>query len=194
MEFSKNSFVSPDEIMADVALFAGDSDFRMVSQGWYISQIQQALQELAFDTFFDKQSLSFEMPENLRHEMPEGMFNLTEMYLFNGDVCNIQNAQNVWFKRRYFTGGNGYVARDTNNNNNDPFYKNRTGRGDRLRSDGYRQNGGRSETINNLYYYNIDNGYIMFSSSCLKFEKVFIQYSGMGCNIGDQPIIPTYLR
>ena len=52
MNFSPHSFVSVNEILADVLKITNDDGFKINTRGWYISQIRQALQELSFDTFF----------------------------------------------------------------------------------------------------------------------------------------------
>lgn len=176
MEFSNKDYVTPDEIIADTVLFVDDEEFRLASKGFYISQIQQALQELSFDTFFDKKADAFDIPENLRLEMPLGMFNIRQMYLFNGDKCDIANAQNIYHKRNFINGGrSGSVSRSKSNSSGDLFHASRG-------------------SDSSVYYYNIHNGYIMFSSNCSSYQKIFIDYNGTGGAVGEQPIIPLYLR
>ena len=41
---------------------------------------------------------------------------------------------------------------------------------------------------------NIQNGMIMFSSSCANYDKVRLVYNGMGAEIGDEPIIPRFFE
>jgi hypothetical protein len=193
MNISKHSSVSPREILADVLLFVGDESFKDNSEGYYMSLIQQALQELAFDTFFDVKTESFAVPSNLCLEMPKGMFNIRQMYLYNGPVCDISRSQNVYWKRDYYTRGNGYLARDKWNNR-DPFYPRRN----LLDNSGNKNNSLRrvefNDSISNLFYYNIQNGLIMLSSNATAYENIAIEYNGTGGNIGDIPFIPMLYR
>jgi len=190
MNFSPNSFVSVNEILADVLKTVDDSSFRDNSRGYYVSQIQQALEELSFDTYFHEQLETFEVPENLRLEMPKGAFNIRQIYLFNGTICNIgQNTKNVYHKRNYITGGSGFLARDKYRNNNDPFYQDRSfGHNSRAAA------GDDERGINNLFFYNVQNGIIMLSESCKKFEKIAIVFNGVSTDVGDVPVVPNFLR
>lgn len=195
MNISKQNMVSPDEILADVLRFANDESFKDASKGYYLSLIQQALQELAFDTFFDERTEFFDVPENLQLPMPLGAFNLRNMYLYNGTECDFSTAQNIYWKRDYFTKGNGFLARDKGNNNNDPFFENRRRQdsgGDA--NPGLRRTGGLNGAIGNVFYYNIQNGMIMFSSNSRSFEKVAIVFNGTGGDIGEAPFVPQFLR
>ena len=205
MNISRHNAVSPDEILSDVLQYVGDEEFKDNSRGYYVSQIQQALQELAFDTFFDKRTDTFKVPENLVLDMPEGMFNIRQIYLYNGVECNISNSVNVYWKRNYYTKGNGFLARDKGVNPDDPFYQSRGF----TRHSGHDHLGAHSHnnsydnslrrqsnatSISNSYYYNIQAGKIMFSSSVRSFQNIAIEYNGVGANIGEVPFIPMLFR
>lgn len=197
MNISKHNMISPDEILADVLKFAGDESFKDNSKGYYLSQIQQALQELAFDTFFDKRTEFFDVPENLVLDMPKGTFNLRQVYLFNGEECNIAKSQNVYWKRNYFTKGKGFLAKDKGLNNNDPFYQSRTlGLSDRdnvNHGPSFRRVHTNS-SITQSYYFNVQNGMIMLSSNARNFQKIAIEFNGTGVDIGEVPFIPQFFR
>ena len=62
MNISKENMISPLEILSDVLKLADDESFKDNSKGYYMSLIQQALQELAFDTFFDVRTEFFDVP------------------------------------------------------------------------------------------------------------------------------------
>jgi hypothetical protein len=50
-----NDFVSAEKIIAEVSQTVNDKGFRNgFSKGWFLSRIHDALQELAFDTFYEK--------------------------------------------------------------------------------------------------------------------------------------------
>ncbi len=188
MNSSKENYVSVNEILADVLVSVDDEAFKDHSKGFYVSQVQQALQELSFDTYFDERTEDFDVPSNLRLEMPKGAFNIKQIYLFNGTKCNIAKSQIVYHKRNYFTGGVGYVAKDKWNNR-DPFYDSRSFHGRNRRAVG-----DSDSAINDLYFYNIQNGMMMFSSSISRFEKIMVVYNGISTDIGEVPIIPTFFR
>lgn len=177
MNFSPQSFVSVNEILADVLIVTNDSGFKISTRGWYISQIRQALQELSFDTFFDQRNEEIVIPDDLRVEMPKGAFNLRQLFLFNGNKCNVgHNTPNVWHKKNYWTGGEGFLARDKWDNHNDPFYRNRAG------------------DSSGLYFYGMQNGLIMLSDSCKQYEKIMVFYNGIGGELDDTPVIPQFFR
>ena len=190
MNISPQNFVTPDEILADALKLVNDSGFKINSKGYYISQIQQALEELSFDTFFLEENSSVDIPENLRIELPRNAFNLKQLYLFNGDECVIKNSTVVYNKKNFINSesGDGFVARDKYKNTDDPFHTQRSmNTSDRLR-DRF------SGTKTNLKYYGIQNGTIMLSSSCKGFDKLMMVYNSTGCVIGDSPVVPAYLR
>lgn len=188
MDLSPHSFVSIDEILADVLKVVKDGSFKLNSKGWYTSQIQQALEELSFDTFFNEQNMSFDVPDNLRLDMPKGAFNLRAIYLFNGSDCNIENSVNVYRKKNFINSksGKGYVSHDKFYNGNDKFMSRRgIERGSESRSD---------NRPLNVNYYAIQNGTIMLSDSCKSFQKVMIIYNGVMANIGEVPLVPSFFR
>lgn len=194
MNISKENMISPEEILSDVLKLANDESFKDNSKGYYISLIQQALQELAFDTFFDERTEFFDIPENLNLAMPSGVFNLRQMYLYNGTECNFDTAQNIYWKRNYFTKGNGFLARDKGTSNSrDPFFQNR-----RLSNSNLNPSLRRANDVFNprstVHYFNIQNGIIMFSANSLAFKKVAIVFNGTGGDIGEELFIPQFLR
>lgn len=196
MNYSPSDFVSVNEILADVLKIVGDIDFKINSPGWYKSQIRQCLQELSFDTFFDDQHESFDMPKNLRLELPKGSFNLQQIYVFNGDKCTPSNSHVVYHKKNFINGesGKGYVARNTYTNDNDPFNKKQgvTGRVENSRVESQRER--IKHVPDNVYFYGMQNGLIMLSPNCSCFQKVMLVYSGVSTDISDEPIVPNYLR
>lgn len=194
MNFSPHSFVSVNEILADVLKITKDADFRVNSRGWYISQIRQALQELSFDTFFDERNEELIIPDDLRVEMPKGAFNLKQIFLFNGSKCNVgQNTPNVYYKNNFWTGGQGYLAKDKWRNSGDPFHQRREGYPGSLGSN-YSNTYSSGERNNQLYYFGMQNGLIMLSESCRQFEKIMVFYNGIGGEAGDLPVIPPFFR
>jgi len=169
-----------------------DVEYRAAPKGFYTSMVQKALEELGMDTFFDERRESFDLPtESLTMPLPKGCFNVRNIYLFNGDECNISNSIKVWWKRNYFTKGNGYIANDKFNNTMDPFYTNHYGVSNIGNKNLIRYNTQQSAK----FYYNIQMGNLMLSSYCRGVaNKVMIHYNGTGCDLGDVPFIPVFLR
>jgi hypothetical protein len=187
------SFVSPDEILSMVTPLVGDKSYDSLPKGFYVSIIQKAVEELAIDTFFQELREDFDFPiDNLTLQLPEGCFNVKNVYVFTGDQCIYSQSHKVWWKKNYFTKGNGYIANNKGSNDGDPFfdnahlgntYANRS----TMRFDGH--------NFERLLYYNIQMGNMMFSSSCAEAgTKVHVHYNGTGGAIGEAPIIPTFAR
>ena len=198
MDISKHNFVTVNEILSDVLKLVDDERYEINSRGYYVSIIQQALEGLAFDTFFDVKTEDFEFPkDDLRLDMPIGSFNIRHIYIFNGDKCHVASAQKLWYKRNYYPAkkGTGYFADNRGNNSGDPFYPSSSfDRNTTLKEDGLIISPSNRATVNNSYFYNVQNGIIMFSSICRSYAKVHIEFNGTGCDIGDIPIIPMFLR
>ena len=78
-----NDFVSIDHILADVTATVNDAEYKKgFSKGWYVSRIQDAMQELSFDTFWLKIQQDIEIPESCQIPMPKNVFNIREIYLY----------------------------------------------------------------------------------------------------------------
>lgn len=204
MHYSLSDSVSPEMILSDVLPIVGETgDYRELPKGFYYQQMQKALEALSFDTYFSKKMYSTEVPENLAMDIPKGMFNLRNMYLSNNNSCGIgPDSVNVYFKSNFFnddgTGSGNYVARNKGTSKGgDPFYGNgspdlnpRTYRSNDSRSSAY----GTNERTDSLYFYNIQNGRIMFSSTCRRYSHVIMEFNGLDVSIGDKPIIPPQFR
>lgn len=185
------SFVTPDDILSMVTPLVGDRDYKSLPKGFYISIIQKAVEELAIDTFFQELRTDLDFPnETLTLDLPAGCFNVKNVYVFSGNECVISNAHKVWWKKNYFTKGNGFIANDNGKNLNDPFYDNHNfGNvyGDRSLI--------RVNSTERQLFYNIQMGKLMLSSTCRGVgNKVHIHYNGTGGAIDEQPIIPTFAR
>jgi hypothetical protein len=181
MNFSKHDFVTVNDILADALKLVGDVDMKINTKGWYTSQVQQSLNELSYDTFFLDVHKSFPVPENLKLDLPKGSFNLQNIYGFNGDECHSEGRVNIYHKKDFIgdKSGKNYFAKDNYSNVNDRFHK-------RRRS--YKN------TPDNVFFYNIQAGIIHLSPNCSCFDNVMLVYSGVQGDMGDVPVVPTYLR
>ena len=183
-----NDFVSVDHILADVTATVNDAEYKKgFSKGWYVSRIQDAMQELSFDTFWLKIQQDVEMPQGCQIEMPKNVFNIREIYLYSGEICNPTNSQVVYWKRLFNNNynGEGYTAKvkDDGSNSGDVFQPNQ-------RSYTRNLNGFNGPK----YYYNVLNGLLMLSTECRGFQFVRIVYNGMGVENGDLPTIPRFFE
>lgn len=188
------NFISPDIILFNAAAMAGDKDYRVIPRGFYLALIQEAFEALALDTFFDERRDNYDFPnDSLTLPLPPTCFNVKNIYLFSGNICDISSSKKVYWKRNYYTQGNGYLANDKGNHNqNDPFYDNH---GSGIHVHGDQSFARLGDNVETRLFYNIQAGNLMLSSSCRgQGNKVHIHYNGSGCAIGDAPIIPIYLR
>lgn len=183
-------FLSIDHVLAEVLVTVNDREYRSgMTKGWYISRIQDALQELAFDTFFDVITRDFDFPSsNLVMDLPTNCFNIREIYGWNGSCCSPQSSAVIYIKRLYNNkGGNGrgytaQVKKAGETIGTDPFQPN------------YHNDGTFGNFNEAKFFCNLQNGKLMFSSSCSAFQKVRLVYNGMGGEIGDVPSIPRFFE
>jgi hypothetical protein len=185
-----NDYVSVDHLLAEVLATVNDIELKKgFSKGWYNSRIQDAMQELSIETFWLKVTKEFVIPENCQIKMPPNMFNIRQIYLYNGDICDPGQSQVVYFKRLFNNkySGNGYTAKvkDDGSNSNDVYQPNQI-----------------YSSYNNIgfsrikYYYGFDeeDGLIMLSRDCLGFSNVRIFFNAMGVPNGETPIIPRFFE
>jgi len=186
-----NDSVSINDLLSEILVLAGDEELRTgITKGWYTLMIQRALEDVAFETFFDKRTEDFRLNKtNLALEIPPNAFNIKEIYLFNGE-CGVDTTVPVHWKRGFNNKprGNGSTSRrrdDQAGSSNDVFF------GRRNLFKARRFGFGKFEQ---LYYGNIQNGLIMFSDNAGDFENVRLIFNGMGVPIGDKPIVPRIFR
>ena len=182
---NSNDFLTVNQILADLLINVDDEDFKKgFTKGFYVSKVQQALEELAFDTFYQEMTKDLDFPtEQLNMPLPTNCFNIREIYLFSGECCEPSNSVIVHWKRLYNNsqGGKFYTAKKKQGMNPDPFFN----------TTGFSNN---TTDASTTYFANIQNGLLMFSSNSASYEKVRLVYNGMGGEIGDEPVIPRFLR
>lgn len=209
MDFSPQDFVSPDEILTDVLLHTDEEGYRYVTKGYMVREMQKCLEALSFDTFFHETVHYDDVPQNLRMPIPSGAFNIRRMYLYSGTECNIGvNTVNVYHKREYRVPEKntedsvGYLANNKGlDQRSDPFFTPHDYDGYRDTTDGVSD---RSQVPNGdpryigdyarTYWFNVENGEIMLSPNCRRFQSIAVVYNGVQTNIGEVPCVPNYLR
>jgi len=170
-------FTTPDDVIAKATSLVDDEEMRFRSRGFYLSVIREGLKELAFDTMFDTRVFTAAIPQSLVITLPEGLAGIKQLYLYNGSTCSLENAQNVYWHRNM-----------VRHNSGNYFANNREGMEDRIMETSMKHQDPW------LYYFNVQNGKLMLSSSCAAFESIYLEYSGLGSDIGQEPIIPDYLE
>lgn len=180
-----NDFLTFDDILFEVLQTVNDVKLRKgLAKGWYVQQIKNGLEELAFDTFFDERTIVLDMPNDNMLELPKDAFNIRELYLFDDNCCQPETSVLVHYKRLFNNkpqgGETGKRVQFGKRGTTDPFYSGSVFD---------------FETVSGrIHYYNIQNGLIMFSSNSNGFSKVKIIYNGMGGLIDEMPIIPRFFR
>ena len=169
-----NGYVSPDEIFSEVTMMIGDEPAKELSYGFYMGSMQKALSELAFDTYFDQRAWSTPITD-LTLEMPNGLWNIEQVFVFNGDDCSASNMANVYQARGFTRYAKG-TFKEQRGIMRDPLMESTT------------------YHAGSLLFYNTLSPYIMLSDACAGYQNLMLRYRGMGCVIGEAPIIPAYLR
>lgn len=121
-------FISPDTIRVKCADKCGDSQFKRHLPEWYMQTIRDALDLLAFETFFDKGRYDdLAIPDSLIVNLPKTVYSISNVYVFDGD-CHPEDAVNVYWKVGFNNqpDGQSYTAPRTETNNplSDPFMPN----------------------------------------------------------------------
>lgn len=179
MTISPDSLLSVADILSDVTRITNDRSFKALSKGAYTAIIQRALEQLSFESFFDKRMEVVAMNENGKFTLPKGAFNIRDIFVFNGKECEVEKgAKKVWAKENYYRSdrGNTTLSHDMGNNR-DPFFPRR-----------------RETAFDDVYFYGVQNGVVILSQACHRFQNILISYNGMGADIGEEPFIPRYFR
>lgn len=197
MNFSEKDFISADEILSDVMSFTGEERLEGVTRGFIYSQMNKCLEELSYHTFFSVISKTFDMPSSLNIEIPPMVFNVKEIFGYNGDDCTIENSETIYWKRNFYSpgSGRGYVARNREKNIHDPFHS--SYRYDRRlqASTPYMEDANvTNKSGQRLYYYGYEQGNLMFSENCKIFSNVLIKFNGIWALDTSKPSIPRYFR
>ena len=153
-----------------------------MSEGWYLARLRDFLDHVEYRTYFKKHEVDIEIDtEALQMLQPKGIFNIEEVYAFNG-VYKPTSARKVYYKREFSnsTGGTAYTA--TRNASlsvpsEDPYAP----------SDSIPDT---SFLSSDILWYRVRDGLIMLSPSLASYSNLHIIYSGVSGSIGDVPFIP----
>lgn len=175
IEFSHQDLLSINDIISDVARICNDEAFRKRSIGYYKRQVKNAIDELSIETPFVKQYKDLDISRKIA--IPSGCWEINNMWVYNGECCNIESARELHWKRNFqLLGEEGWFS------NNKPNQEDNFTRG--------------KFDISNVYFFNIQNGYIIFSENCLDYSKVRIEFNGYASDldVNDAKIVPKIVR
>lgn len=175
MNLSEESFLSPNLIVSEIAKRSGDAGFDYEPEAYYLSLVQEALQELSFDTLFLEREKTYKLEDGcLKLTLPSGAFNVLDIIGHGGDECNRTNSTPIWYKRNYRNG----QSRDNWGNRNDIFHKRR----------------GLQNPPGDIYFCGIANGVVHLSPSCGIFPMVTVRFNGLLADVGDKPLVPSFFK
>jgi len=174
MTFSYEDLLSPEEILADALVAINDQEMKLFRKGWYLRQIRTGLETLNYKAPFVERHADMYISKDLSMPLPSGAWNIKDIFLYNGDDCTIQTSTRVLLKRNFIQGAGGYTARV------------KTGQIDLYSKTNVNDN--------SLFFYNVNNGRIVLSSSCAAFENIRVVFYGMPTDISQVKFIPPFLR
>ena len=171
--------VDINNIIFDVVHEGNDVGFVQFVEGWYKSKVRDAIDELAFDTFFNRLTVDINFPTtNYSIDFPDGAFNIRRIILWNGDCCSPSSSVNVHWKRTMNnrSKGSAYTARvQESTGYDDPYITTH-------------------QFTQSMYFYNIQGGKIMFSPNCSEYGHIRIEYDGTTGKIDEEPFIPLIFK
>jgi hypothetical protein len=179
--------VKPEDVMFNVSMKLNDPKFRKgLSKGWYKQQIRDAFDALDFSSKFRTMHADFPTTDivNGKIEMPPGVVDLKEVYVFNEDEChNITNVARVWSKRRYNNQptGSGYTAHQTE----------LTQPWDDWFGQTYSYIG--SYAIMTMSWGNVQSGFLMVNNNVMGWNKIRFVYAGTHGAYETVPCIPRFM-
>lgn len=175
------AYIPLEDVLLDASQEIRDVEFRRYGRPAYVSAAQRGLSELCHDVPWDVRHWETKIPENLIVDLPFGTGEKSLVLLFNGNNCNINNAQTLFIKPgMYHKGGEGYAA-----NNTGP------GLDITVPSIAFQ-----NQLMQNwTYFAGESNGKLYLSPSCASFENIHVTYSGLGMECwGEDFCIPMWAR
>jgi hypothetical protein len=176
MTFSYHDLLSPQDILADVLVDVNDEEMKTFRIGWYMRQIRSATEKLNYQAPFRETFIDLPISDDLTIEIPKGVWNIKDIFLWSGDNCVISQSTRVFHKDNFYThgSGQGYTAR------------NKTGQAD------YYIRPRTNDAA--VYFYNTHNGCIHLSEACKTHGNIRIVYNGMPKDISETKFIPPFCR
>jgi hypothetical protein len=177
---NENSFISINEVLADVTVALDDQEERLLNHGFYVAQVRNAIDELGFDTVFYEDHADREIPANNIIVVPSNVYRIKNLHLFTGAPDNIESTANLyWKKGARDLGGKdrGYTAN---------FYP---GIDDLYYGNSF-------SSAETAYWFKFHNGNIILSDGCTSWDYIRIVYDGIpsNSNLSEANMIPPEVR
>lgn len=172
-----NAYVNSVELRLRAAELAQDKGCAHHGHTFYDVAIRDAVRELCYDAPYDVRAVELPIPDSRIIDMPAGMSDNLNLFLFQGERCSVGAGTRVFLKENYsHHGGDGFFANQKGINVDpligDTFWYNEPP---------------------NMYYGNIINGKLYLSPQCKQFTSIRIEYVGLGSEkTCDMPRIPTW--
>lgn len=181
MSSPQSELVSVDTLLAQILVDTNDENLSNgFTRGWYISRMQEGLEEFSIDTLFSTQTHEILNWYNgvLEVDYPSGCISIKQIHLFNGDCCTIDNSVEVVWKKIYNTSGK------------------TSGHTSRIKESGTNQNSIYQDFFKHtsVYYATLHDNVISLSPDCQSYDNIQIIYAGVKTGYGSSPIIPVFLR
>jgi|WetSurSiteA1Bulk_404760.scaffolds.fasta_scaffold09601_2 hypothetical protein len=178
MDLNPNNFISISDVLADALVVLDDQDNSKLTPGYYRAAVKNCINELGFDIPFLDVVNDYEMPVDLKLDVPGGCYNMKSIILYTGTPDAVSYQETCYWKKNMQTRGKGtgITADVPLYNTSDPFF--------------------RVDLWNDtLYYFNVQNGTIMLSDACVNFDYVRLKYSGIpASNLDEMRMIPPEAR
>lgn len=193
MQFSRHTYLTPENILFEASNNVGDRDFKKIHRGLYETFVQHCLEEFDLDTLWHDKRVNLVIDkQGSEIELPQSTFNVREAYGYCGELCEPGKMTKLWHKSDFYSEGGRVVAKNRRDGSSDPFYVNRNFQFFRAP---FTEQLGRLDPLGQkMYYYNVENGVFMYSTSVREFDKVHLRLTGFTCAFGDVPLIPQFLR
>jgi hypothetical protein len=178
MDINYQNLISVNEVLSDVLVILGDIDQKLLTPGFYLANVRNGLDELAFDINFLPMTNDYPLPIDLIVPMPVGCFDLQNINIFSGTPDDVQYIETVYWRKGVQTRGynTGTIARINPTNYTDHFAQ---------------------SNVNEytLYYFSVQNGLIRLSDACKSFDYVRLTYNGLpSVNLSNVKMVPPECR
>lgn len=180
MEFSADNNFSSYDILNKVLDSCDDRSLRSgYTEGWYHAMIEEGLREIGFDSKYKEVVKDIKNWNDGSNQInvPENIFNVKHLYLFNGDCCILDKAIRVDYKRNF-------------NNTRAKDYTANIMHGDRTGDVFYPHN---FRDAPKIPFGNIQNGKIMIFSKSDNYPHLRVIGNGIESgDVRDDKIIPQF--
>lgn len=175
MTLSFENFITAQEIMADALVNINDEEQKLFRPGWYQRNIHTGMKRLNYAAPYLRTYTDIAIHDNLIIDVPAGVFNIVDIFVWSGEDCVLTDTQRVFHKDGFFTSG--HLKGSTARNNGQPdLFINTYG------------------SASSVLYYNTHNGSIMLSDACYGYDYIRIVYDGFPKSASDTKFIPDFCR